>query len=41
MSELPHIYITKCTYKVNFMKNYNKEGRWFDPSWCHWKFSLT
>jgi hypothetical protein len=17
------------------------EGRWFDPRWCHWKFSLT
>ena len=17
------------------------EGRWFDPSWCHWNFSLT
>ena len=20
---------------------YKLEGRWFDPSWCHWKFSLT
>ena len=20
---------------------YKSEGRWFDPSWCHWKFSLT
>jgi len=20
---------------------YNSEGRWFDPSWCNWKFSLT
>jgi len=20
---------------------YNSEGRWFDPSWCHWIFSLT
>jgi len=18
-----------------------KEGRWFDPRWCHWNFSLT
>jgi len=20
---------------------YKSEGRWFDPSWCHWNFSLT
>ena len=20
---------------------YKLEGRWFDPSWCHWNFSLT
>jgi len=20
---------------------YKSEGRWFDTSWCHWKFSLT
>jgi len=20
---------------------YKTEGRWFDPSWCHWNFSLT
>ena len=20
---------------------YKSEGRWFDPKWCHWKFSLT
>ena len=20
---------------------YNSEGRWFDPSWSHWNFSLT
>jgi len=19
---------------------YKSEGRWFDPSWCHWNFSL-
>jgi len=18
---------------------YKSEGRWFDPSWCHWNFS--
>jgi hypothetical protein len=20
---------------------YKSEVRWFDPRWCHWKFSLT
>ena len=20
---------------------YESEGHWFDPSWCHWNFSLT
>jgi len=20
---------------------YKSEGRWFDPGWCHWNFSLT
>jgi len=20
---------------------YKSVGRWFDPSWCHWNFSLT
>jgi len=20
---------------------HKSEGRWFDPSWCHWNFSLT
>ena len=20
---------------------YKSESRWFDPSWCHWNFSLT
>jgi len=20
---------------------YKSEGRWFDPIWCHWNFSLT
>jgi hypothetical protein len=19
---------------------YKSEGRWFDPKWCHWNFSL-
>ena len=21
--------------------NQNVAGRWFDPSWCHWNFSLA
>jgi len=20
---------------------YKSKGRWFDPRWCHWSFSLT
>jgi hypothetical protein len=20
---------------------HKSEGRWFDPRWCHWNFSLT
>jgi len=20
---------------------YKSKGRWFDPRWCHWNFSLT
>ena len=20
---------------------YKSEGRWFDPGWCHWNFSMT
>jgi len=20
---------------------YKSEGRWFDPRWCHWNFSLA
>ena len=20
---------------------YKSEGRWLDPRWCHWNFSLT
>jgi len=20
--------------------SYKSEGRWFDPNWCHWNFSL-
>ena len=21
--------------------HYKSEGRWLDPSWCHWNFSST
>ena len=27
-----------AVFKVLYHK---LEGRWFDPSWCHWNFSLT
>jgi hypothetical protein len=23
------------------VQRYKAEGRWFDPRWCHWKFSLA
>jgi len=36
------------TYSITFRSStvlkvlfYKSEGRWFDPSWCHWNFSLT
>ena len=30
----------KCSTVVKVLC-YKSEGRWFDPSWCHWNFSLT
>ena len=27
--------------KLYFLLCYKSEGRWFDPSWCHWIFSMT
>ena len=30
-----------CGTTVVKMLCYKWEGSWFDPSWCHWKFSLT
>ena len=32
-------YITQILFV--FVLCYKSEGRWFDPSWCHWNFSLT
>ena len=29
----------RCT--VVKVLRYKSEGRWFDPIWCHWNFSLT
>jgi hypothetical protein len=26
--------------KVVKVLRYKAEGRWFDPRWCHWNFSL-
>ena len=41
-----YIYIYICIYMdrggtVVKVLCYNSEGLWFDPSWCHWNFSLT
>jgi hypothetical protein len=33
--------LNKSNGTVVKMLCYNSEGRWFDPSWCHWNFSLT
>ena len=30
-----------CKRSVVKVLCYKSEGRWFDPSWCHWNFSLT
>jgi len=32
------IYVMCTVVKV---LRYKSEGRWFDPSWCHWSFSLA
>ena len=34
-------YHTFCGSTVVKVLFYKPEGRWFDPSWCHWNFSLT
>jgi len=26
---------------VVMVLRYKSEGRWYNPSWCHWNFSLT
>ena len=35
------IYVWERGSTVVKVLCYNSEGRWFDPSWCHWNFSLT
>ena len=30
-----------CGSSVVKVLCYKSEDRWFDPSWCHWNFSLT
>jgi len=32
--ELQKIFQTQVLF-------YKSEGRWFDPRWCHWNYSLT
>ena len=48
-----HSFICEIMCELNFANHgdpggtvvkvlcYKSEGRWFDPSWCHWNFSLT
>ena len=36
-----YIYIGDRGGTVVKVLCYTSEGRWFDPSWCHWNFSLT
>jgi len=38
---LVFISVGDCGGTVVKVLCYNSEGRWFDPSWCHWNFSLT
>jgi len=33
--------IGDCGSTVIKVLCYKSEGRWFDPSWCHWNFSLA
>ena len=40
-AENEYIYIYIYGSTVVKVLCYKSEGRWFDPSWCHWKFSLT
>jgi len=36
------IYLSgDCGSAVVKVLCYKSEGRWFDPSWCQWNFSLT
>jgi len=35
------MHIGDCGGTVVKVLCYKTEGRWFDTSWCHWKFSLT
>ena len=38
---LNNVFIYEIGGKVVKMLCFKSEGRWFDPSWCHWNFSLT
>ena len=35
------IFIYWGTAVAQWLRCYKSEGCWFDPSWCHWNFSLT
>jgi len=36
-----HVIIGDRGSTVVKLLRYKSEGRWLDPSWCHWNFSLT
>jgi len=36
-----HSYYGDCSGTAVKVLCYKSEGRWFDPSWCDWNFSLT
>ena len=43
MLQLPTVFSTvgdRCGTVVKVLC-YKSEGRWFDPRWWHWNFSLT
>jgi len=37
-NKLPVLLREDCGGTVAKVACYKSEGRWLDPSWCHWKF---
>jgi len=40
LCKITYIY-GDCGSTVAKVLCYKSEGRWLDPSWCHWNISLT